>query len=66
MYKYNVYGDYFEYDEFLNAERKHFDFEVKAPDSTTAMQIALGRIMLNTINTKNAVKLDEIIRSVIL
>lgn len=66
MYRYNVYGDYFEYDELLNSERKHFDFEVKAPDSTTAMQIALGRIMLNTINTKNAVKLGEVIRSVIL
>ena len=60
MYRYNVYGDYFEYDELLNVERKHFDFEIKAPDSTTAMQIALDRIMLDTINTKNAVRLEEI------
>lgn len=62
MYRYEISGDYFEYDdELVNAERKHFDFEViKAPDGTTAMQIALGRIMLNTINTKHAIKLDEI------
>lgn len=58
MYKYEISGDYFEYDdESVTAERKHFDFEVKAPDSTTAMQIALGRILLNT---ENAVKLGVI------
>ena len=61
MYRYEISGDYLEYDNGLvNAERKHFDFELKAPDSITAMQIVLGRIMLDTINTKNAVKLDEI------
>lgn len=59
MYKYEISGDYFEYDnESTTTECKHFDFEVKAPDSTTAMQIALGRIMLNT---KNAVKLGMIL-----
>ena len=61
MYRYKISGSYFEYnDGFVNVEHKHFDFEVKAPDSGTAMQIALGRIMLNTTNTKNAVKLDDV------
>lgn len=61
MYRYEISGDYSEYDdELVNVECKHFDFEIKAPDSTTAMQIALGRIMLDTINTKNAVRLEEI------
>lgn len=57
MCNYEVSGYYFEYYDGLIEQRKQFDFEVKAPDSTTAMQIALGRIMLNT---KNAVKLDVI------
>lgn len=57
MYKYEISGYYFEYDEHAVAERKHFDFEIEAPDNIIAMQIALGRIMLNT---ENAVKLDVI------
>lgn len=65
MYKYEISGYYFEYggyhfdelDRLVVAERKHFDFEIEAPDNIIAMQIALGRIMLNT---KNAVKLDVI------
>lgn len=60
MYRYEISGSYFEYnDGFVNAEHKHFDFEIEASDSVTAMQIALGKIMLNTINTKNAIKLDD-------
>ena len=57
MYKYEISGYYFEYDEHVVAEHKHFDFEIEAPDNIIAMQIALGRIMLNT---ENAVKLDMI------
>ena len=57
MYKYEISGYYFEYDEHAVAEHKHFDFEIEAPDNIIAMQIALGRIMLNT---ENAVKLDVI------
>lgn len=58
MYKYEISGYYFEYDEHAVAEHKHFDFEeIEAPDNIIAMQIALGKIMLNT---ENAVKLDVI------
>lgn len=52
MYKYEISGYYFE-----GNERKHFDFVIEAPDNIIAMQIALGKIMLNT---ENAVKLDVI------
>lgn len=52
MYKYEISGYYFE-----DNERKHFDFEIEASDNVIAMQIALGKIMLNT---ENAVKLDVI------
>lgn len=57
MYNYEISGYYFEYDGLVVAERKYFDFKIEAPDNIVAMQIALGKIMLNT---KNAVKLDVI------
>lgn len=66
MYKYEISGYYFEYggyhyfdelDRLVIAERKHFDFEIEAPDNIIAMQMAFGKIVLNT---KNAVKLDVI------
>lgn len=57
MYDYEISGYYFEYDGPVVAERKHFDFKIKASNNIIAMQIALCKIMLNT---KNAVRLDVI------
>lgn len=59
MYSYEISGHYFECnkDGLVGAERKYFDFEIEAPDNVTAMQIALGRIMLST---ESPVKLDVI------
>lgn len=42
MYKYDISGYYYE-----GTKRMHFDFEIEAPSSSTAMQIACGRILMN-------------------
>lgn len=55
MYKCEISGYYFEYGGL--AERKYFNFKIEAPYKYVAMQIALGKIMLNA---KNPVKLDVI------
>lgn len=54
-YKYEISGYYWEYDNGIT--RKYFNKAIEAPDNITAMQIALGRIMLTT---KNPIKLDVI------
>lgn len=55
MYKYEICGYYWEYDTGITP--KYFIEVIEAPDNITAMQIALGRIMLTT---KNPIKLDKI------
>lgn len=55
MYKYEISGYYWEYNNGIT--RKYFNEVIEAPDNITAMQIALGRIMLTT---KSPIKLDVI------
>lgn len=55
MYKYEISGYYWEYNNGIT--RKYFNKVIEAPDNITAMQIVLGRIMLTT---KSPIKLDVI------
>lgn len=55
MYKYEISGYYWEYDNEIT--RRYFNEVIEAPDNITAMQIVLGRIMLTI---KSPIKLDVI------